>query len=62
MTLRLAGPRPQEEVVTELARSTVFALPSVTERGGGMDNLPTVVMEALVCCMPSGFRHRCTAV
>ena len=51
-TLSLAGPRPQEEVVSELARSTVFALPSVTEQGGGMDNLPTVVMEAMAAGLP----------
>jgi glycosyltransferase involved in cell wall biosynthesis len=39
-------------VVTRLARSTIFALPCVTEAGGGMDNLPTVVLEAMAAALP----------
>jgi colanic acid/amylovoran biosynthesis glycosyltransferase len=48
----LAGPLPQEEVTARLARSTVFVLPCVTEAGGGMDNLPTVIMEAMAGALP----------
>ncbi|MGH8094877.1 MAG: glycosyltransferase [Chthoniobacterales bacterium] len=48
----LPGPLPQAEVRARLARSTIFALPCVTEAGGGMDNLPTVVMEAMAASLP----------
>ena len=48
----LAGPLAQGEVITRLARSTVFALPCVTEADGGMDNLPTVVTEAMAAGLP----------
>jgi glycosyltransferase involved in cell wall biosynthesis len=48
----LAGPLPQEEVIARLARSRVFALPCVSEAGGGMDNLPTVIMEAMAAGLP----------
>ena len=50
--VRLAGPCAQEEVKSALAQSTVFALPCVLEAGGGMDNLPTVVMEAMAAGLP----------
>ncbi|HEY1582118.1 MAG TPA: glycosyltransferase family 4 protein [Chthoniobacterales bacterium] len=48
----LSGPLPQSEVIRRLARSTVFALPCVREAGGGMDNLPTVLMEAMAAGLP----------
>ncbi|HEX4666795.1 MAG TPA: glycosyltransferase family 4 protein [Chthoniobacterales bacterium] len=48
----LTGPLAQAEVIRRLARSTVFALPCVAEPGGGMDNLPTVVMEAMAAGLP----------
>ncbi len=48
----LAGSLPQREVSGRLARSAVFALPCVAETGGGMDNLPTVVMEAMAAGLP----------
>ena len=48
----LPGPLPQEEVLARLARSRVFALPCVAETGGGMDNLPTVIMEAMAASLP----------
>src|SRR4030095_7593608 len=32
--------------------SVVFVLPCVAEVGGGMDNLPTVVMEAMAAGLP----------
>ena len=48
----LDGPLAQGEVIGRLARSVVFALPCVAEVGGGMDNLPTVVMEAMAAGLP----------
>jgi glycosyltransferase involved in cell wall biosynthesis len=48
----LPGPLPQHAVIERLAQSTVFALPCATETGGGMDNLPTVVMEAMAAGLP----------
>ncbi|MCB1063090.1 MAG: glycosyltransferase family 4 protein [Verrucomicrobiae bacterium] len=43
----LAGPKSQEEIIELLEQTAVFALPCVTEREGGKDNLPTVIMEAM---------------
>ena len=48
----LTGPLPQAEVIRRLARSALFVLPCVAETGGGMDNLPTVVMEAMAAGLP----------
>jgi colanic acid/amylovoran biosynthesis glycosyltransferase len=48
----LAGPLPQREVIERLVHSALFALPCVAEAGGGMDNLPTVVMEAMAAGLP----------
>jgi colanic acid/amylovoran biosynthesis glycosyltransferase len=48
----LTGPLPQAEVIERLARSALFVLPCVPEAGGGMDNLPTVVMEAMAAGLP----------
>jgi glycosyltransferase involved in cell wall biosynthesis len=48
----LTGPLAQGEVIGRLARSAVFALPCVAEAGGGMDNLPTVIMEAMGAGLP----------
>jgi glycosyltransferase involved in cell wall biosynthesis len=48
----LAGPLAQSEVIDRLARATVFALPCVAEKGGGRDNLPTVIMEAMAAGLP----------
>lgn len=50
--LLLTGPLPQNEVIARLARSALFVLPCVAETGGGMDNLPTVVMEAMAAGLP----------
>ena len=48
----LTGPLAQSEVIDRLAHATVFALPCLTESGGGMDNLPTVLMEAMASSLP----------
>jgi len=48
----LTGPLPQGEVIKRLACNALFVLPCVAEVGGGMDNLPTVVMEAMAAGLP----------
>jgi glycosyltransferase involved in cell wall biosynthesis len=48
----LTGPLSQGEVIKRLACSALFVLPCVVEIGGGMDNLPTVVMEAMAAGLP----------
>lgn len=51
-SVRLLGAVPQQEIIRTLGRTSVFALPCVTERGGGKDNLPTVLMEAMSAEVP----------
>lgn len=48
----LTGPKPQTHVRARLASANVFVLPSVVDRDGGMDNLPTVIMEAMATGLP----------
>jgi colanic acid/amylovoran biosynthesis glycosyltransferase len=48
----LAGAKPQSQLRRHLARSNIFALPSVIDSDGGMDNLPTVIMEAMATGLP----------
>ena len=50
--VKLLGPRPQTEVRRMLAEAQLFVLACVVETGGGSDNLPTVVMEAMACGTP----------
>jgi glycosyltransferase involved in cell wall biosynthesis len=50
--VRLVGPQTQAEIAGRLANATVFVLPCTREEGGGMDNLPTVVMEAMAAGLP----------
>lgn len=50
--VQLAGPKPQHEIRARLANASVFVLPSVPEAEGGMDNLPTVIMEAMATGLP----------
>lgn len=49
---QLPGPKPQHELRARLAGASVFVLPSVPEPEGGMDNLPTVIMEAMATGLP----------
>jgi glycosyltransferase involved in cell wall biosynthesis len=51
-SVKLTGPRTQSEIGGLLAAATVFVLPCTTEAGGGMDNLPTVIMEAMAAGLP----------
>ncbi len=48
----LTGPKSMSEVTEFLASSHVFALPCVEEADGGMDNLPTVIAEAMAAGLP----------
>jgi colanic acid/amylovoran biosynthesis glycosyltransferase len=50
--VELAGPKRQHEVKKCLAAGTVFVMPSVIDPEGGMDNLPTVIMEAMATGLP----------
>ena len=48
----LAGAKVQTELRRRLAAANVFVLPSVIDPDGGMDNLPTVIMEAMATGLP----------
>ena len=49
----LTGPLPMSEITRLLTEETqIFALACKTERDGGKDNLPTVLMEAMAAALP----------
>jgi glycosyltransferase involved in cell wall biosynthesis len=48
----LVGAKPQSQLRQRLAAANVFVLPSVIDADGGMDNLPTVIMEAMATGLP----------
>jgi glycosyltransferase involved in cell wall biosynthesis len=48
----LSSAKPQREVRQRLAAANVFVLPSIIDPEGGMDNLPTVIMEAMATALP----------
>jgi glycosyltransferase involved in cell wall biosynthesis len=48
----LCGAKPLREVRQRLVAANVFVLPSVVDPEGGMDNLPTVIMEAMATGLP----------
>jgi colanic acid/amylovoran biosynthesis glycosyltransferase len=48
----LTGAKPQTQLRGQLAAANVFVLPSVIDSDGGMDNLPTVIMEAMATGLP----------
>jgi colanic acid/amylovoran biosynthesis glycosyltransferase len=50
--VELPGPKPQHEISERLAAARLFVLPSVVDPDGGMDNLPTVIMEAMAAGLP----------
>jgi glycosyltransferase involved in cell wall biosynthesis len=50
--VQLLGPRSQTEVRRLLAAAQVFVLACVLEKEGGSDNLPTVIMEAMLARTP----------
>ena len=49
---RKPGAKPQTQLRRRLAAANVFVLPSVIDPDGGMDNLPTVIMEAMATGLP----------
>jgi glycosyltransferase involved in cell wall biosynthesis len=51
-SILLTGPLSQSEIIARLTHSRLFALPCVTDSEGGMDNLPTVIMEAMAAGLP----------
>jgi glycosyltransferase involved in cell wall biosynthesis len=50
--VRLVGPQTQAEIALRLSHATIFVLPCTREADGGMDNLPTVIMEAMAAGLP----------
>src|SRR5207244_1159048 len=50
--VELPGAKPQHEIRECLAKANAFVLPSVIDSDGGMDNLPTVIMEAMAAGLP----------
>src|SRR5207244_12238739 len=50
--VELLGTKPQHEIRECLAKANAFVLPSVIDPDGGMDNLPTVIMEAMAAGLP----------
>lgn len=51
-TVELTGPKAMTKVIAWLGQARVFALPCVEEADGGMDNLPTVIAEAMAMGLP----------
>jgi glycosyltransferase involved in cell wall biosynthesis len=47
-----SGVQPQSKIRQRLAAANVFVLASVADAEGGMDNLPTVIMEAMATGLP----------
>jgi glycosyltransferase involved in cell wall biosynthesis len=50
--VELSGAKSQTQLRRRLAAANVFVLPSVIDPDGGMDNLPTVIMEAMATGLP----------
>jgi len=50
--VEFVGAKSQLEIVDLLGQAQVFILPCVTEKNGGKDNLPTVIMEAMAAGLP----------
>ncbi|MEY5010210.1 MAG: hypothetical protein RLZZ253_1349 [Verrucomicrobiota bacterium] len=50
--VEIAGPRSQNAVRSALAEADLFVLACVPDQEGGSDNLPTVIMEAMMCGTP----------
>jgi len=48
----LSGAKPLRDVRQRLAVANIFVLPGIIDPDGGMDNLPTVVMEAMATGLP----------
>jgi colanic acid/amylovoran biosynthesis glycosyltransferase len=50
--VELVGPKPQHKLRERLIDARLLVMPSVVDPEGGMDNLPTVIMEAMATGLP----------
>lgn len=50
--VRLIGAKSRSEIAARLRSATLFALPCRVDEQGAMDNLPTVIMEAMAASRP----------
>ena len=50
--VRLAGPRPQQEIIERVQAAAVMAAPCVVGGDGNADGLPTVLLEAMALGTP----------
>jgi colanic acid/amylovoran biosynthesis glycosyltransferase len=48
----LVGVKTPSQIATKLSEATLFVLPCRVEKNGAMDNLPTVIMEAMAAGLP----------
>ena len=51
-SFHLLGVRSQQQIKRELAEAHAFVLPSIVDRKGASDILPTVITEAMACRLP----------
>jgi len=51
-SVRLVGPKPQDQIVSIYGRAAVFALPCIVGEDGNRDGLPTVLLEAMAMDLP----------
>jgi glycosyltransferase involved in cell wall biosynthesis len=51
-SVQLTGPQTQAQIAERLAQATMFVLACRREADGAMDNLPTVIMEAMAAGLP----------
>ena len=50
--VQITGPKPEGEIKRLLERSRMFVLACTRAEDGAMDNLPTVIMEAMAAGLP----------
>jgi colanic acid/amylovoran biosynthesis glycosyltransferase len=53
----IVGPRTESEIADLLGGTSIFVLACKTATDGGMDNLPTVIMEAMSASVPVVSTH-----
>jgi colanic acid/amylovoran biosynthesis glycosyltransferase len=51
-TVRLLGPRQQDEVATLLPEADCYVQPSIVTPSGKMEGIPVAIMEAMACGLP----------
>ncbi len=51
-SVQLLGPQTQRQIADWFRAARIFVLACTTEADGGMDNLPTVIMEAMAAGLP----------